>query len=154
MSSLFQNPAWHLFIERSTRPCHRQATPRTTRPAILGSYFLHFSREQRIHTLSRLKQTVFDIAIIGGGINGASIARDAAMRGYSVALVERNDFGFGTSSRSSRLIHGGVRYLEQGEVGLCIRECQRTREISATCSALGSTAALYFSGLPRRRATV
>lgn len=65
-----------------------------------------------------LSQRLFDLVIIGGGINGASIARDAALRGYSVALFEQEDFGFGTSSRSSRLIHGGLRYLEHGKVRL------------------------------------
>lgn len=60
----------------------------------------------------------FDLAVIGGGINGAGIARDAASRGLKVALVEANDFASGTSSRSSKLIHGGVRYLENFEFGL------------------------------------
>jgi glycerol-3-phosphate dehydrogenase len=60
----------------------------------------------------------YDILIIGGGINGAGIARDAALRGLRVALVEKGDFGSGTSSKSSKLIHGGLRYLEHGEFGL------------------------------------
>ena len=55
----------------------------------------------------------FDIAIIGGGINGTGLARDAAGRGLRVLLVEMNDLGSGTSSASSKLIHGGLRYLEQ-----------------------------------------
>ncbi|HEX2602701.1 MAG TPA: FAD-dependent oxidoreductase, partial [Gemmatimonadaceae bacterium] len=60
----------------------------------------------------------FDLLIIGGGINGCGVARDAAMRGLSVVLLERDDFGSGTSGRSSRLIHGGIRYLEQGQLHL------------------------------------
>jgi glycerol-3-phosphate dehydrogenase len=60
----------------------------------------------------------WDIAIIGGGATGAGIAVDAAARGYSVALLEQSDFGKGTSSRSTKLIHGGVRYLKQGNIGL------------------------------------
>jgi glycerol-3-phosphate dehydrogenase len=60
----------------------------------------------------------WDVLVIGGGVVGAGIARDAAMRGLSVALVERGDLGAGTSSRSSRLIHGGLRYLEHGEIRL------------------------------------
>lgn len=60
----------------------------------------------------------FDIFIIGGGINGAAIARDAAGRGLSVALAERGDFGGGTSSASTKLLHGGLRYLEFGDFGL------------------------------------
>ncbi len=66
--------------------------------------------------------------IIGGGINGAGVARDAALRGMSVAVIERGDFASGTSSRSSKLIHGGVRYLEHGEVGLVLESC-REREL-------------------------
>jgi glycerol-3-phosphate dehydrogenase len=60
----------------------------------------------------------YDIAIIGGGINGAGVARDAVLRGYRVILLEQADFASGTSSRSSRLIHGGLRYLEHGRLGL------------------------------------
>lgn len=68
----------------------------------------------------------FDVVVIGGGINGCGIARDAVMRGLSVALIEKDDFGSGTSSRTSRLVHGGLRYLEQGRVGL-VRESRRER---------------------------
>ena len=60
----------------------------------------------------------FDVLVVGGGIVGAGVARDAAMRGLRVALVDRHDFAFGTSSRSSRLLHGGLRYLAQGRLGL------------------------------------
>ncbi len=60
----------------------------------------------------------YDLLIIGGGINGAGIARDAAIRGLSVILLEKNDFGSGTTSFSSRLIHGGLRYLEYAEINL------------------------------------
>jgi len=62
--------------------------------------------------IDSLRKTKFDIVIIGGGINGAGIARDAAMRGYKVALLEKGDFASGTSSKSSKLIHGGLRYLK------------------------------------------
>src|SRR5919197_4626561 len=70
----------------------------------------------------------FDIAIIGGGINGTAIARDAAGRGLRVVLVEQNDLGSGTSSVSTKLIHGGLRYLEQAEFRL-VREGLREREV-------------------------
>ena len=63
----------------------------------------------------------FDLAIIGGGINGAGIARDAAGRGLRVLLVEQNDLASGTSSASTKLIHGGLRYLEHGGSGWCAR---------------------------------
>ncbi|MBX7193459.1 MAG: glycerol-3-phosphate dehydrogenase [Sandaracinaceae bacterium] len=67
---------------------------------------------------ARVGTSEVDVLIIGGGINGAGIARDAAARGLRVLLCEQNDLAFGTSSRSSKLVHGGLRYLEQGELGL------------------------------------
>jgi glycerol-3-phosphate dehydrogenase len=83
--------------------------------------------------LDALERERFDILVIGGGINGAAIARDAALRGLRVALVEQSDFASGTSSRSSKLIHGGLRYLEQGEVRLVLeatRERERLRRLA------------------------
>jgi glycerol-3-phosphate dehydrogenase len=77
-------------------------------------------------TLGQLTSQPADLLIIGGGVNGAGIARDAAMRGLRTILVEQNDLGSGTSSRSSRLIHGGLRYLEQGEFGMVL-EANRER---------------------------
>lgn len=79
---------------------------------------LAFSVLHRPQILQQLQSNKFDILIIGGGITGAGIALDAASRGLSVALVEKNDFAFGTSSRSTKLIHGGLRYLKQLEFGL------------------------------------
>jgi glycerol-3-phosphate dehydrogenase len=76
--------------------------------------------------VAQLSAQPADVLVIGGGINGAGIARDAAMRGLQTVLVEQNDLGSGTSSRSSRLIHGGLRYLEEGELGLVI-EANRER---------------------------
>jgi glycerol-3-phosphate dehydrogenase len=82
----------------------------------------------RERTRQRLARERFDVLIVGGGINGAGIARDAALRGMSVALVERDDFASGTSSRSSRLVHGGVRYLEHGFFHL-VFESSRERRV-------------------------
>jgi glycerol-3-phosphate dehydrogenase len=65
-----------------------------------------------------LDARVFDLIVIGGGVTGAGVARDAAMRGLSVALVEARDFASGTSSKSSKMIHGGLRYMAQGDLGL------------------------------------
>ncbi|WP_436079850.1 glycerol-3-phosphate dehydrogenase [Pararhizobium sp. LjRoot235] len=73
-------------------------------------------------------QSVFDIFVIGGGINGCGIARDAVGRGYSVALAEMDDFASGTSSRATKLIHGGLRYLEHYEFRL-VRESLMEREV-------------------------
>jgi glycerol-3-phosphate dehydrogenase len=72
----------------------------------------------RAAMLARAATRRYDVAVVGGGINGAGIARDAAERGLRVLLVERDDWGFGTTWRSTKLIHGGLRYLEHGEIGL------------------------------------
>jgi glycerol-3-phosphate dehydrogenase len=76
---------------------------------------------QRSKAVEFLRESPLDLLVIGGGIVGAGIVRDAAMRGLRVGLVEQHDFAFGTSSRSSRLLHGGMRYLAQGRLGL-VRE--------------------------------
>ncbi len=85
-----------------------------------------FSAQTRTDNLDRLRSTEFDVLVIGGGVTGVSIARDAALRGYSTALVERADFASGTSSKSSKLVHGGLRYLESFEFGL-VFEASRER---------------------------
>ena len=72
----------------------------------------------RRQAFAELDQQQFDLLVIGGGITGAGIARDAALRGLKVALLEKSDFGSGTSSKSSKLIHGGLRYLQHAEFGL------------------------------------
>src|SRR3954463_7124146 len=95
----------------------------------------------KFHSFAGLQQSCmndvfdrhFDVLVIGGGITGCGVARDAAMRGLSVALVERDDFASGTSGRSSRLVHGGIRYLEQGRLHLVyesIRERQTLLRIA------------------------
>src|SRR5436305_459916 len=78
--------------------------------------------------LRRLADERFDLLVIGGGITGACVARDAAMRGLSAALVEKNDFAHATSAHNSKLIHGGLRYLRNFELGL-VRESLRERRI-------------------------
>jgi glycerol-3-phosphate dehydrogenase len=77
---------------------------------------------------SEIESTTFDVIVVGAGINGAGIARDAAMRGLRVLLLDKGDLSHGTTSWSTRLIHGGLRYLEYAEVGL-VRESLREREI-------------------------
>jgi glycerol-3-phosphate dehydrogenase len=89
---------------------------------------LTFSAQTRAASLARMAEDEFDVLVIGGGITGTGIALDAAARGLSVALVEKDDFAAGTSGRSSRLVHGGLRYLEHGDVGL-VRESLRERGI-------------------------
>jgi glycerol-3-phosphate dehydrogenase len=81
-------------------------------------------------SLLRLAEDPFDVLVVGGGITGAGVALDAAARGLRVALVERHDFASGTSSKSSKLVHGGLRYLQQGDIRLvyeALHERQRLR---------------------------
>src|SRR5215203_1644941 len=94
---------------------NREASPGSvpfTRPAMLQHFFEHSG--------------AWDLVIVGGGATGVGVAVDAASRGYSVLLLERSDFGKGTSSRSTKLVHGGIRYLAQGNVGL-VREALHER---------------------------
>ncbi|HKG16286.1 MAG TPA: glycerol-3-phosphate dehydrogenase/oxidase [Solirubrobacteraceae bacterium] len=83
----------------------------------------------RASAVAALAADEFDVLVIGGGITGAGVALDAASRGYSVALVEKADFAAGTSSRSSKLVHGGLRYLQQFDLGL-VREALLERSIN------------------------
>jgi len=83
------------------------------------------ARQRAIEALARER---FDVVVIGGGITGAGVALDAASRGYSVALVERADYAAGTSSRSSKLVHGGLRYLQNFDLGL-VREALLERQL-------------------------
>jgi glycerol-3-phosphate dehydrogenase len=93
----------------------------------------HLIAQERDQRLARLSAEQFDVLIVGGGITGAAIARHAACSGLRVALVEQGDFASGTSSRSSRMIHGGLRYLKNGQLRLVydsLREQQRLAEIA------------------------
>jgi glycerol-3-phosphate dehydrogenase len=82
----------------------------------------------RQDALAALSANEFDVVVVGGGITGAGVALDAAARGYSVALVERADYASGTSSRSSKLVHGGLRYLQHFDIGL-VREALLERQL-------------------------
>src|SRR5436309_15838415 len=83
------------------------------------------TRERAIEALAGDR---FDVVVVGGGITGAGVALDAASRGYSGALVEKADFASGTSSRSSKLVHGGLRYLQNFDLGL-VREALLERQL-------------------------
>src|SRR3954453_22004121 len=82
----------------------------------------------RADALAALAADEFDVIVVGGGITGAGCALDGATRGYSVALVERQDFASGTSSRSSKLVHHGLRYLQNFDLGL-VREALLDRQL-------------------------
>jgi glycerol-3-phosphate dehydrogenase len=86
---------------------------------------------ERSQALSALAHDEFDVVVVGGGITGAGVALDAATRGYSVALLERADYASGTSSRSSKLVHGGLRYLQNFDLGL-VREALLERQLMVT----------------------
>ncbi len=81
---------------------------------------------RRVNNIDKFSEAVFDVAILGGGITGAGILREAAKRGYKCILLEKNDFASGTSSKSAKLVHGGLRYLQHGKIGL-VREGLRER---------------------------
>jgi len=89
---------------------------------------LAFSASNRGHLIAKAKREDFDVVVIGGGITGAGIALDAASRGMSVCLVEKGDFASGTSGKSTKLIHGGLRYLKQFEFNL-VKEVGRERAV-------------------------
>src|SRR5947208_6594710 len=82
----------------------------------------------RDEALTRMREDHFEVVVIGGGITGAGVALEAASRGYSVVLVERDDFADGTSSRSSKVVHGGLRYLQNFDLGL-VREALLERQL-------------------------
>lgn len=86
-----------------------------------------FSHQSRAAALGKMAESSVDLLVIGGGITGAGIARDAALRGIRTALVDKSDFGAGTSSNSSRLIHGGIRYLEHGALRLVFEASHERR---------------------------
>src|SRR5207253_5545537 len=99
--------------------------PRTGAGRRLRNVSAVIAREE---ALAAFAQDRFDVVVIGGGITGAGVALDAASRGYSVALVEKADFAAGTSGRASKLVHGGLRYLQQFDLGL-VREALLERQL-------------------------
>jgi glycerol-3-phosphate dehydrogenase len=100
-------------------------------PVVIAEAHVSLSRRMlsRSDAVDALAGEPFDVLVIGGGITGAGVALDAATRGYSVALVERADFASGTSSRSSKLVHGGLRYLQSFDLGL-VREALVERQVN------------------------
>src|SRR5512138_1463067 len=82
----------------------------------------------RASAIEAIAGNSFEVVVIGGGVTGAGVALDAASRGYSVALLEARDFAIGTSSRSSKMVHGGLRYLQNFDLGL-VREALLERQL-------------------------
>ncbi|MEZ4814108.1 MAG: glycerol-3-phosphate dehydrogenase/oxidase [Bdellovibrionota bacterium] len=110
----------------------------------MANDFPNYSLNERSKSWNDIDKTVFDLLIIGGGITGAGIARDAASRGLKTLLVERKDFAWGTSSRSSKLVHGGVRYLEQFEFKLVKESTQERAKLWKLAPQLVSPLAFLF----------
>jgi glycerol-3-phosphate dehydrogenase len=100
--------------------------------------------DKRARSLSHLTETPLDLLVIGGGIVGSGVARDAAMRGLRVGLVDQHDFASGTSSRSSRLLHGGLRYLEQRRVGLVHEASVEKKTVHKIAPHLGEPLGFVF----------
>jgi len=90
----------------------------------------------RAHALQNLSNEEFDVVVVGGGVTGLGVAVDAASRGLRVALLERHDFSSGTSSKSSKLIHGGLRYLQQGDVRLVYEALHERRRLRSNAPHL------------------
>jgi glycerol-3-phosphate dehydrogenase len=109
-----------------------------------------FSAEGRRANLADLAETELDLLVIGGGITGAGVALQAVQKGYRVGLVEARDFASGTSSRSSKLVHGGIRYLAQGDVGLVHEALQERRRLIELFPELVAPLP-FLMPIPRRR---
>ena len=105
---------------------------------------------RRPERLASLERGSFDILVVGGGITGAAVARDAASRGLSVALVEREDWGSGTSWRSSKLVHGGLRYLRTGALSLVFESLAERERLLRLAPHLVSPLEFLFAVLPGR----
>src|SRR5664280_2023368 len=115
---------------KTTRRHVHEGDPMTRPDLGAGTLSRPAPLQRRERLLARLAAEEFDVLVIGGGVTGSGAALDAASRGLSVALVEKRDFAAGTSSRSSKLIHGGLRYLEQFDIGL-VREALHERRLLA-----------------------
>ena len=91
-----------------------------------------------MRNLARMKDERFDVLVIGGGVTGAGVAVDAAARGYTVALVEKTDFASGTSSKSTKLVHGGIRYLPNFDFAL-VHEALTQLDLCFLCTKATAT---------------
>ena len=106
---------------------------------------------RRADALRRLADEAFDVLVVGGGITGAGVALDAASRGLKTALVEKGDFASGTSSKSSKMIHGGIRYLQQREFRLVYENLAERQRLLEQRAAPGQPAPVSHPALRTRR---
>src|SRR5262249_61427838 len=119
--------------------------PRGRRRVSSGSWL---GARDRTRLLDRLERESFDCVVIGGGISGAGVARAASQRGWRVALLEARDYSAGTSSRSTKLIHGGLRYLAMGDVALVRRTALERKQIFRMAPHLCERRALIVPARP------
>ena len=107
--------------------------------------------QQRAARLERLAGTEWDLLVVGGGITGAGVCREAARRGWRVALVEQRDFAWGTSSRSSKLVHGGLRYLAHGQFGLTLESVRERQRLMQEAPELIERQSFLMAHAPGRK---
>lgn len=105
----------------------------------------------RASSLERLFGTHWDLLVIGGGITGAGVAREAARRGWQVALIDQNDFAWGTSSRSSKLVHGGLRYLKEGQFTLTLHSVRERQRLMDQAPELIEPQSFLMADAPGRK---
>ncbi len=106
---------------------------------------------QRAALLARLPAQTWDLVVVGGGISGAGVAQQAARRGWSVLLVEQRDFAWGTSSRSSKLVHGGLRYLKQGDLKTTLHSVRERQRLLREAPGLVEPQSFLFADCPGRK---
>lgn len=99
-------------------------------------------REHQLNELKKYPDKIWDITVIGGGATGLGVAVDAASRDYSTVLLEQSDFAKGTSSRSTKLVHGGVRYLAQGDISLVL---EALHEETGSALDIGHVSVFWFT---------
>src|SRR3990167_6421020 len=105
----------------------------------------------RAETLARLEAHEWDLVVIGGGISGAGVAQQAARAGWSVLLVEQRDFAWGTSSRSSKLVHGGLRYLKEGDLKTTLHSVRERNRLLREAPGLVEPQSFLFADCPGRK---
>ncbi|NUN62902.1 MAG: FAD-dependent oxidoreductase, partial [Burkholderiaceae bacterium] len=105
----------------------------------------------RAEALARLEAHEWDLVVIGGGISGAGVAQQAARQGWSVLLVEQRDFAWGTSSRSSKLVHGGLRYLKEGDLKTTLHSVRERNRLLREAPGLVEPQSFLFADCPGRK---
>ncbi len=107
--------------------------------------------QQRNADVARLQSELWDVLVIGGGISGAGVLREAARRGWKAALIEQRDFAWGTSSRSSKMVHGGLRYLKEGELTLTRHAVQERERLMKEAPDLVEPLSFFFADCEGRK---